>query len=348
MFAGPSALRILRDRGLRAEDVEIVVGASGGPKWIVLDGLDRAFLEGRLGIFPDSVHLVGSSSGAWRMACWAQTDARAALDRMAEAYIGQRYPSRPSLSRVTRTCAGIVDHLLGPLRGRDILANPRLRLHLLTAACHGLVASDRRPQLLAGLMAAALGNAVHRRALGWWMTRVIFHTAGDQTPFRDLDDLPTRHVPLSESTLPDALLATGSIPLLAEAVDIAGAPPGRYRDGALTDYHPCFDFGRGEGLVLYPHFFAQVVTGWLDRFAPLRRTHWAHLDRAVLIAPSRAFVERLPGGKIPDRNDFYHLSDAQRIRRWYEVRAASQALGDALVDHVRRGDLADQVRPFPR
>lgn len=32
--AGPRALSILRDRGLRADDVDILPGASGGAKWL--------------------------------------------------------------------------------------------------------------------------------------------------------------------------------------------------------------------------------------------------------------------------------------------------------------------------
>ena len=32
--AGPDAIRLLNERGLRAEDVDIIPGASGGPKWL--------------------------------------------------------------------------------------------------------------------------------------------------------------------------------------------------------------------------------------------------------------------------------------------------------------------------
>lgn len=347
IFAGPRALRVLAERGLRAADIDTVIAASGGPKWIVLHGLDRAILEGAMGPFAETVHLVGSSSGAWRMACWAQADPAAALERLAEAYIGQRYPPRPPISLVSRTCAGIVRHLLGETGVADILSNPRFRLHVLTAACRGLMASDARKPLLAALIAASLGNMVSRRTLRWWMTRTIFHTAGRHSPFAHLDDLPTRHVPLTVENLSAALLATGSIPLLAEAVDIAAAPEGRHRDGALTDYHPSFDFGSGEGLVLYPHFFPAVTAGWLDRFAPLRRPRSTHFDRVVLLAPSPAFVASLPGRKIPDRNDFYHVAEGQRMRRWDAVRDASAALGEELAELVESGRVAQRARPFP-
>ncbi|NDD30014.1 MAG: patatin-like phospholipase family protein [Proteobacteria bacterium] len=346
ILAGPHALRVLRARGLRAEDVDMVAAASGGPKWIVLHGLDRALLTGLLATSQRSIPVVGSSSGAWRMACWAQRDPLAALDRMAEAYIGQRYPARPSLALVSRTCAGIVSHLLGEHGAGDILAAQRFRLHVLTAACHGLTASDARLPLLTGLVMASVCNAAHRRALGWFMERVIFGVPHAENAFAHLRDLPTRHVAMGAGHVAPALLATGSIPLLAEAVDIADAPAGRYRDGALTDYHPAFDFGQGEGVVLYPHFFSHLIPGWLDRFAPGRRPSPRNLDRVVLIAPSKGFVASLPGGKIPDRNDFYTLSDDARIARWEAVRDASAALGEELNALIASGRIVERVRPL--
>ena len=78
--AGPDALRLVRERGLRAQDVDIIPGASGGAKWLALAGLDR-FLFGEFLQQPREkpVHLIGSSIGSWRMACLAQRDPVAAL-----------------------------------------------------------------------------------------------------------------------------------------------------------------------------------------------------------------------------------------------------------------------------
>ena len=89
--AGPDALRIIRERGLRAEDVDVVPGASGGPKWLVLAGLDRFFL-GEFFNAPRErpLHLIGSSIGSWRLACLAQRDPLAALARAHEAYLARR------------------------------------------------------------------------------------------------------------------------------------------------------------------------------------------------------------------------------------------------------------------
>lgn len=348
VYAGERAMRSLRTRGLRPHDVDVVCGASGGPKWIVLYGLDRVLLqEFFTGPRSKPLHLIGSSSGAWRMACYAQQNPTAALDRLAAAYIGQRYPPNPPLDLVSETCAAVVRSSLGETGADEILSHPWARLHVLTACCRGLLASDSKPLLLAGLVIASVCNLVRRSTLGWWMTRVIFHTAGSSSPFLALRDLPTRHVTLSTDNLHGALLASGSIPMLARGVQIADAPEGRYRDGALTDYHPDLDFGPGEGLVLYPHFFPRIVPGWLDKCVPWSRPNSSHLDRAVVLVPSRDFVSRLPRGKIPDRNDFRQCGDALRMRDWTTVREASGELGEEFRELLASGRIADRVRPLP-
>lgn len=349
VYAGAGAMRVLRERGLRVEDVTAMAGASGGPKWIVLYGLDRMLMREFFGApSRDVVDLIGSSSGAWRMTCHAQASPLEALDRFAEAYIHQCYPPKPPLSLVSKTCGGIVSHMLGPTGAREILDNPRMRLHVLTAACRGWVASDVKPLLMTGLLGATLANMGSRRTLGWSMTRTVFYPPplGDG-PFARLHDLPTRMTTLTEENMAGALLATGSIPMLANAVDIADAPWGRHRDGALTDYHLDLDYGDDDGIVLYPHFFRRVLPGWLDKFAPWRRPSTRNFDRVVMLVPSADFVRRLPRAKLPDRDDFYQLSDADRIRAWETVRDESAALGDDLRGLIATGRIADRARPLP-
>lgn len=346
ILAGPSALRALRARGLQADDVDMVAGASGGPKWISLYGIDRVLL-GLFATRSRPLHLIGSSSGAWRMACWAQADPLAALDRLAEAYIGQRYPKKPPPALVSDTCARLLSHVLGERGIDDILSHPWARLHVLTACCHGLLASDRKALLLAGLGVAGLTNFVSRQTLGWWMTRVVFH-AGTlrESPFAALHDLPTRHVPFSSDNLHAALLASGSIPLILSSVGIPDAPWGRHRDGAMTDYHLDLDYNQGAGLVLYPHFFPRIIPGWLDKMSPWRRGTPRNFDRVVMLAPSAHFVSRLPRRKIPDRDDFYQCTDAQRMRVWEAVKDATTEMGEELAELIASGRIAERARPL--
>src|ERR671912_722692 len=102
LLAGPDAYRLVRERGLRAEDVDVLPGASGGAKWLALPGADR-FPFGELFQQPRArpLHLIGSSIGSWRMACLAQRDPVAALARGHHAYIhAQRYSAKPSAREV--------------------------------------------------------------------------------------------------------------------------------------------------------------------------------------------------------------------------------------------------------
>jgi Patatin-like phospholipase len=344
--AGPDALRLLRERGLRAEDVDVLPGASGGAKWLALGGLDR-YLFGEL--LQQSrtrpMHLIGSSIGSWRMACLAQRDPVAALERGHHAYIHeQRYSPKPSSREVTRVLTDALDRLLGETGVDEILSHPWARLHVITARGRGLTASARRSLLGAGFGLAAAANVVSRRTLAHHVRRVIFHSCGDETPFRHLQDFPTTHLPLTRANLRPALLASGSIPLLMEGVSIPGAP-GVYWDGGVVDYHPDLDFGAGDGIVLYPHFHAHVVPGWFDKSLRWRRATGANFRRTLMIAPSDAFVASLPGGKIPDRRDFYAFDERERIARWQAALDASTRLGDELRELVASGRIVEAVRP---
>ena len=347
LLAGPAALARLRERSLRAEDVDVIPGASGGPKWLVLSGLDR-MLFGELLQAPRTrpLHLIGSSIGSWRLACLAQKDPVAALDRFEAAYVEQRYPPKPSAALVTETSARILEQLLGETGAQELLTHPWARLHVVTARCRGPLASEHPRVQLAGLALAALGNLVSRRSLALQLQRVVFHTAGDASPFAGLADLPTVHLPLTQENLRPALLASGSIPLVLSGVRIPGAPAGTYRDGGVVDYHLDLHYGAGEGLVLYPHFYRYVVPGWFDKSLRWRRASAANFARALVLAPSPDFVASLPYGKIPDREDFVRLSDAERIRAWRTVRAESERLGDALRELLATGKLAEHVRPL--
>ena len=346
--AGPAALEIIRDRGLRAEDVDVVPGASGGAKWLVLAGIDR-YLFGTFLQQPRTrpVHLIGSSIGSWRMACAAQRDPVAALARGHHAYIfDQRYPAKPTARQVTDVLGRALDALLGPSGVEEILSHPTARVHVITAGARGLAASPRRILLQTAIVLTALGNVVTRRALGVQMRRYIFHSAGTETPFAALADLPTSHVALTAANLRAVLLASGSIPLLLEGVKVPGLTEGVHWDGGVLDYHLDIDFGAGDGLVLYPHFYEHVVPGWFDKGLRWRRARGDNFRRALLISPSPAFVASLPGGKIPDRRDFYTMSEAERMRRWQAVVDASARLGDDLRELISTGRIAGAVQPW--
>ncbi len=346
--AGPDALRLLQKEGLRPQDVRVVVGASGGPKWLGLVGLDRHLLQEFVPGFTRSVHLVGSSIGTWRFACWAQANPLAAVDRFEQAYLEQRYPEKVSAAQVSERSYEILDAMLGDRGAGEILSHPVLRNHIVAVRGRHLVQADRRYLLLTGLAFGALSNLVHRRLLGLSFERVIFHARCEQPArFHRLRDLPTRNVLLHEGSVRGALMASASIPgVLAAVRGIPGAPPGTYYDGGVTDYHFDIPFHQSDGLVFYPHFYPRITPGWFDKMLRWRKPSREHYRNVLLVAPSAEFVASLPYGKIPDRNDFFKMDDDTRIEYWKQVIAATQALGDEFGELMNGQRFAEVARPL--
>lgn len=343
--AGPDALRLLRERGLQPADVDLMPAASGGAKWLSIAGLDR-FLFGHFLQAPRTrpMHLIGSSIGSWRMSCLAQRDPLAALARGHHAYIhDQQYSASPTTAEITRVLNAVLDTLLGPAGVEEILAHPWARLSIITAQARGLANGSARSLIGTALTAAAILNVVARRTLGLQFRRVVFSNDPEHVPLRALRDLPTTHVALTAENLRDALRASGSIPLVVDGVVIPSAPGGMHWDGGVTDYHLNLDFGAGDGLILYPHFYSYVVPGWFDKSLRWRHASAANFRRALLLAPSEAFVRTFPGGRIPDRADFFSLKPAARVRVWEQVNRASDALGDELGELLASGRIAERV-----
>jgi len=342
ILAGPDALAELRELGLRPERVRVFVGASGGPKWLALHGLDRVLFPWLLRGAQAPVHVVGSSIGSYRAATLATRDPTDALERLCEAYIEQRYSARPTPREVSAGGEKIMESVLGPEGVAPLVEHPLLRLHLVTVRMRHLGALEGPIQHL-GLAAAALLNAVDRRALGLSLERVVFDAQGEAGPFAPWRSLPTRHVPLTRENAWAALHASASIPAVMAGVrDPHAAPRGTYRDGGVADYHFGGEIDAAEGLTLYPHFYSHLVPGWFDKALPWRRTRG--LRRTLLIAPSARHVAELPGGKIPDRNDFVRMGDAERIAAWRRVIALGKRLGDELMELIDSGRVAQAAQ----
>jgi hypothetical protein len=340
LHAGPRARARLRDGPLRPCDVRVVPAAAGGPKGLVLNPLDRLLFGQWLAGSAHEVHLLGASIGAWRMACATLPDAGAALAELAEDYITQHYehaPGRaPTPASVSRSFGRKLDQRLGR-RAHEILASPRYRLHVFTSRGRHLLRREGRLRTTLGYLGAFVSNAASRRALGLWLERVVFSDPRSALPFA-LSDFRSRQVPLDAHNLAPAVLASCSIPFWLDAVhDLPRAPRGAYWDGGITDYHLHLNYATmAQGLVLYPHFQRQVVPGWLDK--PLRHRHRSSsaLDNVLVLSPSPAWVARLPGAKLPDRQDFKRFGDdsAGRIAVWRRALAESERLAGDFADWV--------------
>ena len=330
VLAGPTALNHIRQYGLNQADITVMVGASGGPKWFSLFGLDQylfgEFFAGR----STPLHILGSSAGAWRSACFAQADPVAASQRFCRAYSRIRYPKGADAALISKISASIIDDVFPTEASvEQVLINPLIKLNLVVAKAQRISAGRHKLTQAGALTLAAGANLLHRKHLRHFFQRVLFHAPGVAAPFHNTGILPTQHVCLSRDNLRQAVLASGAIPLvLAPVENIAGAGSGLFYDGGITDYHFDLPFS-DQGLVLYPHFYARLTPGWFDKSLPWRRAQPQHLHNVVLICPSEHWVKSLPFGKIPDRNDF-KLPDQVRIAYWQEVIDRSQELAQAL------------------
>lgn len=348
--AGPAALRILRERGLRPEDIQVIAGAAGGPKWLVLSGLDRLIFGSWFKERTDPLFLVGSSIGAWRFAAMSCAHPMAALDRFETAYTHQSYESKPTALEVTQKTQGIMDVYLDDTAIREILDHPFLRLNILSVRCKGLVASDAKFPQMVGLAGAAMGNLCHRRFLDFFFHQTLFYHPKKVPPFKSQNGFNPLHISLTGNNFRQALLASGSIPMIMSCVsDIPGAPRGTYRDGGIVDYHMDIPFGvTDEKLVLFPHYTDRIIPGWFDKKLTWRKPHSEHMDHVVLVSPSREFVADLPLGKIPDRNDFWQFlgDDKGRIDYWQTVSRKSRQLADELAELMEGDRIVECVRPI--
>lgn len=345
ILAGRNAYGRLREEGLHSGLFRLTVGASGGPKWLVLGGLDRALAGGWLAANRGQpLSMLGSSIGAWRMTCHATADPVAAFDRFEAAYLDQRYSSKPAPSEVSALSRRMLAVLLGDSGAHEVLAHPVFRLAVVTARSRHLAASRTRWTQGLGLAAAGFANAVHRRALGAFYRRVLFVDPRDRATWSAFPRVERHAQALTPENLAAVVLASGSIPMVLEGVrEIPGAPPGVYRDGGITDYHFDLSFAPGDGLILYPHFYAGLTPGWFDKALRWRRVRPAELANTVILCPSQAFVDGLPGRRIPDRSDFVALDDTTRETRWRQVVSESRRLGDEFLELCEGDGLGDRV-----
>ena len=345
--AGPGAFKDIRERGFAEERIGTIAGASGGAKWLVLSQVDRVIIERILPKLDGPVHLIGSSIGSWRHACYAQSDPQAAIDRFESAYLEQSYSPNPDINEISAKGREILDHVFGDAGTAEIVSHPVLRSHIMTVRSGFLTSSDSRLQLSLGLTVSAVANFVSRRALGAFFSRALFYDARDLPPFFDIDDFPLHRIALSEENLVDAVAASGSVPLVMSGVEnINGAPDGVYRDGGVIDYHLDLPLTEPDRLTLFPHFFERLIPGWFDKKLTWRKPQPKHVDRTILICPSEEFVSRLPNAKIPDRTDFVQMTQDQRMRSWREAVAACRELADDLAEVLDNGRLAARLQPL--
>ncbi len=348
IFAGEKAAEIIRDKGLNENDIKVIVGASGGPKFLVLNGLDKAILNTWFKKRTDPLFFIGSSIGSWRGAAFASKDPIKTLDIFTESYLKQHYSSKPTRKEVTDESMRILNDFLKEENIDFILNSSKFNLNIISAQCRGISSIESNTALALSFFPAMLINLISRKLLLKIYTRTLFHESGHTPPFADSFKNANR-VKLNKANFKQALLSSGSIPFVMEGIkNIPGAPNGTYRDGGLTDYHINLDFGVKDGIVLFPHFSSRVIPGWLDKSLTWRKPDKEFFSNTVLVAPSRKFIASLPMGKIPDRTDFttFFGRDDERLKYWNEVITKSSIVGAEFMEAVSSGKIKDIIKPF--
>ncbi|NEX64332.1 patatin-like phospholipase family protein [Noviherbaspirillum galbum] len=352
--AGRKALEHLRQHGLRAQDIAVIPAAAGGPKGLIFQHLDQWAFGQWLPSAPRERVLIGASVGAWRMAAACHADPVSAFARLSELYCAQSYPPRPSPDYVTKTCVDFLQGMMGGHEG-EIVSHPHHRLHILAARGMALLRNPTRNiTATAGFGLAVASNLVARRQLASHLGRVVIGDAREPAFWlkAKFDAFDTQFAPLTDANLFPALMASGTLPFIMEPVrNIPGAPAGTYWDGGLIDYHLALPYSRVAGnpqggLVFYPHFNTHIVPGWFDKTLPWRRARSGRyrewMENVVLVAPSRAFLQTLTRGKLPDRNDFYYYgqNDALRMLNWKLAITEGERMRDDLAAFVERPDMS--------
>ena len=349
IHAGPKALAHIREHGLRPEHIGVIPGAAGGPKGLILGPLDRLIFGDWLTQSTQPVVLVGASIGEWRMATGCLKGSVAAFERLEHDYIHQHYEPLPGQKRVNaqQVSDAFGQSLQAFYGGRiaEVLSHPRYKLHIVTSRGQHILHREHPVATPMGYAGAYLSNALHRRALGAWLERVVFSAQSADLPF-DAHDFRTRAVALTEVNFMSALQASCSIPFALKAVhDIPGAPAGAYWDGGITDYHLHLNWtapslGSDRAIVLYPHFQKSVVPGWLDKALKWRHGATPFLDSTIVLSPNPEWVKTLPNGKLPDRKDFmtYDRDLAGRVKVWNAATQASQQLAEEFSRWLHKPD----------
>ena len=344
---GAKAAKRLENEGWHTDLIDGLIGASGGPKWLILGRLDRVVIGELLSGRSRPLDAIGSSIGSWRHAAMAQPDPIQAYDRFEQAYLTQHYASaKPTVPEITEVALWLMQTLLGDEGERHVAEHPWLRSHIVTARGRGLNGRQPGKRLIAGMGMAALGNAFSRRTLPASFQRVVFASSSAEQLTPLFDGFGTRYIDLAENNVFNALMASGAIPYVFEGVyDIEGAGKGAFWDGGIIDYH--FDLKRlpDEQIWLYPHFNSRTTVGWFDKFLPWRADQQISADQLIMICPTDEFLAQLPFGKIPDRRDFGKIPERVRETYWRHCVKESQRLADEFHELINGSDpLAGAIR----
>jgi hypothetical protein len=107
--AGAKAYAIIKDEGIQKERIRCMLGAAGGPKWIILYGLDKALYKSFLQKRKNPVYMIGSSIATWRFAALSLADGLQGIEAFKERYFAQKYSMKPDREEITAETVAILE-----------------------------------------------------------------------------------------------------------------------------------------------------------------------------------------------------------------------------------------------
>ena len=314
------------------EQVRTISGASGGPKFLVLNGLDQYLIQNFFPKLSGPVQFVGSSIGAWRSAAFLCQNPLQAYGQLTDNYIHQRYTAKAGKTEITAVSQKVLGSYLTPENIDFILNHTLGRLNVFADRAKNLVESENPVTLSLGLIGSFFNNLTSKKGPHLFFERQLFSHPEKPIHFDKTPRFDYVQSFIGQDNLFKVLQASGAIPGYIDGVKIAAADTtGVYRDGGLMTYHLNLPYKhREDEIVLFPHFFSKIVPGWFDKFLKKPRTNLSLLDNVLMVNPSPRWVDSLPMKKIPDRSDFKKMSHDQRVECWTKVSTRSSELADAL------------------
>ena len=348
--AGQTARMQIQQHGFTADSLAAFGAPAGGPKFIIQSHLDRFLFSQWLPQRKQALPAFGSSIGAFRLLAAAHPDPAAAAERLYQAYCRQHYASKPTAADITREVNDILHTLLQADDMSYILHHPWLQLNLLTTRCLGLAAARQPAWQAIGFALAYASNLRARHRLATRFERCVFQNHTQAAAVLAGDAFRTHTARLTRDNLAPVTLASGTIPLLMETVrDIPQGPAGAHIDGGMVDYHmdlPLQETAADAGILFIPHYEQRVVSGWFDK--RLKQRQPRHGERMLVLSPAPEVIAKLPGAKIPCRQDFkiYHGRDKLRLAAWQAALTVSEDISGAFQDMLKAGDVEQHLRPL--
>ncbi len=324
------------------------MGAAGGPKWLVLYGMDRVLYKKIIKQRTKPLFLIGSSIAIWRFTALSQNNGLKGIDTFLQRYMNQKYSLNPTRDEISNETDAILEDYFPNSKIDEILTHPVNRMVIITARSKHCVVSEKKFPLSIGLGAAALSNAMHRKCTQFFFDRFVFYDGRNFPDFIQWNDFHTNYFALNRENLKSAIKASGAIPLVMRGITFNhNGHTYMLRDGGLVDYQMDIPLQLDDSIALYPHYTDKIIPGWFDKTLFWRKPANS-FDNVVMISPSQEAIENMPLKKIPDRKDFYTFAgkDTERLAYWAKAIEVGQKMADEFAELVESGKIKDRVVLF--